>query len=846
MNSEEWMISDASGRRALVPGTLVGFYRIEAPLGAGGMGQVFRAVDTRLGRPVAIKFSHEKFSDRFEREARAISALNHPNICTLYDVGENYLVMELVEGETLTARLKKGPLPIDQVLRFGAQIADALTAAHDKGITHRDLKPGNIMLTKAGVKVLDFGLARIEHDETLTLSNMVLGTPAYMAPEQREGKEADARADIYALGLVLREMAMGKRGLELTNAPTQVAHIVARCLEADPADRWQSARDVQAELAWSAAAPAAPTAANGVSVWMWAAIACGLAMMAALLWAWSRPHAPSPERSYRLEVIPAAGSIAVPASGIAISPDGKTIVYVGQSAGGNRLWIRPLNSSATRDLPGTEGAIFPFWSPDSKSVGFFASAKLKRVDAAGGPPTDICSVSSGRGGTWNSDGIILFNGVNDGPILQVPASGGTPTAVTTVDTAHGEDSHRWPQFLPDGRSFLYFVRTLKNPADAVFLSNLDRPQEKTRVVTSTADAVYAPGSGKDSGILLWLRGTDLVSTPFDPAHVSTPGEAVVVADGMAEMTQGSRYIPVSASRDGTILYTAGTAERSQITWYGRDGRMTGMVAQPDTYRYLRISPDGKRVVAVSMGGIWSIEFARGIPTRLNPGYDNPVWSPDGQQIAYDGNVAPPNLFLMSANGAGPGVRLTESRNSESLWDWSSDGRYLLYSSQSNDLSSTAPNDLWLLPMTGERKPVRYLETPAAETSGAFSPDSKWIAYSSNASGRREVYVQGLPAGDARWQVSSKGGDQARWRRDGKELFYVAPDGTLMSVEVRTAGGLLEFKPPVALFKLTAISGGAFAYDVAMDGKSFLALAPGAETRPPSLTVMLHWEAELPH
>ncbi|MBZ5636240.1 MAG: serine/threonine-protein kinase [Acidobacteriia bacterium] len=831
-------------------GTHLGPYRIESPLGAGGMGQVFRARDTRLGRAVAIKVSNAKFSDRFEREARAISALNHPHICTLYDVGPNYLVMELIEGEALSARLRKGRLAIEDVLRYGGQIADALAAAHSKNITHRDLKPANIMVTKTGVKVLDFGLAKIEAPgESLTQTNAVMGTPAYMAPEQLEGKVADARTDVFSLGLVLYEMATGKRvvagqSASMDGLPIHFAHIAARCLEQDPEDRWQSARDLKAELDWTAKSHLVPSPRVSRR-WNWSIGAASVvAVVLALSWVVIRDRTPgSDRRVVRLQVAPSAGTQIRP-DGAAISPDGNVLAFVANSSTGDKLFVRMLNSLETRELPGTDGAAMPFWSPDSKSLGFFASGKLKRIDLASGLPTAICDVASGRGGTWNQEGIILFNGVNDGPLLRVPASGGTPEPLTVLDGTKRENSHRWPEFLPDGRHYIFFVRTGDSANEGLYLGSMDRPQEKIRLIAANTGGAYAPGHDNQSGYLLWSRAGTLMAQPLDVAGSRLTGEAVTVAESVAGDRPGRAA--VSASTDGTLVYAA-TAGRPQLTWFSRDGKELGTVGQPDSYVSPRISPDGKRVAVrhtdpSGSWAIWLIDFGRGIPIALGLG-DSPVWSPNGEQIAHLGpGTSSPNLWVRSANGAGQAERLTQSSGSQNPEDWSSDGRYLLYKEQSNDLTSATPYDLWILPMTGDRKPFPFQETPFTETEARFSPEGRWISYSSDESGRNEVYVQSFPAGGAKSRVSVKGGDQARWRRDGKELFYLAPDRSMMSVAVRPGANSLEFGSPNPLFRIPG--GAGFAYDVAPDGQRFLVLAGAREAEMISMTVVMNWQADL--
>jgi Tol biopolymer transport system component len=833
----------------LAAGAQLGPYVIEAPLGAGGMGQVFRARDTRLGRAVAIKVTHEQFSARFEREARAISALNHPHICTLHDVGPNYLVMELVEGDTLAARLKKGPLPIELVLRYGAETADALAAAHAQGITHRDLKPANIMVTKNGVKVLDFGLAKSLQDRTLTATRVVMGTPAYMAPEQLEGKQCDARSDIYALGLVLYEMAAGKRlaqGQPLEGVSERLAPVIERCLAQDPDDRWQSAKDIEAVLAWAGQKqPAAPR-----NIPAWGAMAAGLIVLVlALGWVIAHLRQPAPEaRSVRLEVSPPAGTELGGGAG-EISPDGRLLAFSARSASGEKLWLRPLNSSTARELLGTEGGAWPFWSPDNRSLGFFAAGKLKRIDVAGGSPMAICEVGSGRGGTWNADGTILFNSVNDGPLLRVSASGGTPVPITTLDSARHENSHRWPYFLPGGRRFFYFNRAGPDPAQSgIYLGSLDRPQEKIRLLSSAKSAIYAPGGNGDSGHLLWVRDGTLLAQPFDAVKGQVSGEAAMIAEGVASNDISGRSA-ISVSNDGTLFFRGAEHLRSQLSWYGRDGKLLSVLGQADAYGDLRISPDGKRVALLRGQEVLQIEFARGIPARIGFGERNVVWSADSTRVSYT-KGSPPNIFAQRIDSTNQEERLTESGDQQKPLDWSPDGRFLLFWADSNDLSSKARADLWLLPATGDRKPVPLTQTAYQEGRSRFSPDGKWIAYTSDESGRNEIYVRSFPASEAKWQVSSKGGDFPLWRKDARELFYVTPDRKLMSVAVRASSRGLEFDTPNTLFSLPILAAGqgvspSYTYDVMPDGQRFLVLAPAGEADASTMTVVTNWRAALP-
>ena len=534
----------------------------------------------------------------------------------------------------------------------------------------------------------------------------------------------------------------------------------------------------------------------------------------------------------------------------AISPNGRFLTFVAESPRGRNLWVRAMDSQAAHELPGTGGAAFPFWSPDSRSLGFFASGKLRRIDIAGGMPTEICDVPVGRGGTWNADGVIVYNAVNDGPLLQIPATGGAPRPLTTLDVTRQENSHRYPSFLPDGQHFLYFIRSDDREIRGVYLGSLERPQERIRLVTSDYNGIYSPGLAERSGYLLWLRNGALVAQSFDAERFIVSGEAFTVADSIRNIETPNALSPVSVSRAGALVYGSSPEPHYQLTWYARDGKTVGTVGAPDAYLALKISPDGQQVAVFRLhpsatdGDIWLMDLERGIPNRVT--FERAVnnglaWSPDRGQVAYPNAGYPPNLFVQDLTAAGSAKRLVSSRDTQSFPDWSPDGHFLLYSDTSNTSSSTTRTDLQLLSLDGAGTITPYLQTPFAETRGRFSPDGRWVAYTSDESGRDEVYVQSFRVGGPKRRISSQGGDFARWRQDGKELFYTAPDNTLIAVPVQAVPDSLTVGEPKPLFK---ISGRAGSYDVAPDGRHILALPPADDNAAPSMTLVLDWQALL--
>jgi Tol biopolymer transport system component/predicted Ser/Thr protein kinase len=843
----------------LAEGSQLGPYKIEGLLGAGGMGEVFRALDTRLDRKVAIKISAERFSDRFDREARAIAALNHPHVCTLYDIGPNYLVMELVEGETLAARLTQGRLPMDQAVRFAMQIADALAEAHARGIVHRDLKPGNIMLTAKGVKLLDFGLAKIADSpgEAQTATLAVIGTPGYMAPEQWEGKRSDHRVDIYAFGSILYEMLTGKRlpcvnGASLEGIPVSFKHLIEQCVAHDREKRWYSARDVELELRWALQNRPTAAPARGRPVWMW--VTLSLAALAILAIAFIRLRAPAPPvkaQTVRFR-IPLPEDVRGGES-FAVSPDNKTLVYA--AAGPDlvsRLWAQRLDSLEARPLSGTEllgGEPPPFWSPDSKFIVYYSGSKLKRTDLSGSPPQTICAVPGATiGGSWNSDGMIIF-GRDTGGLMRVAAAGGEPVPLTSVDRARGERLHGFPTFLPDGRHFLYSRFSSVPENNGVYVGSLDaKPGEPVaRPLIGTLIGVAFVPSTQGSGRVLFQRDRTLWTQELDISRFKLTGDPVPVAEHVGSALGGGAF---SVSDGGALVYrTAATPPRQMklVDRAGKEGALLGPPVRPEARPIL--SPDGTRVALAIYNGssvdLWLYDLARNVNQRLtsDPGLEtNPVWSPDGKRIAFSSSRSGHfDLYQVAVNGAGPEELLYESAENKTTTSWSADGKFLLYGTDGADTNG----DIWALPLeaTGKRTPIPVVRTRANEALAMFSPDARWIASISDDSGTVEVYVQpftpGAGVGAAKTLVSRGGGNGPRWRADGKELFYRRPDGMIMSVSV-TPG--VEFRPgePQPLFKTPFPS----FWDAAGDGNRFLLAVPVGPAAPEPFTVVLDWWAGL--
>ena len=849
----------STGTQTLV-GTQLGPYKIESLLGAGGMGQVFQARDTRLGRAVALKVVHEHFSTRFEREARAISALNHPHICTLHDIGPNYLVMELVEGETLAAKLTKGKLTIPQTLEYGAQVAEALVEAHAKGVVHRDLKPGNIMLTKTGIKVLDFGIAKLQGEGTLTVPKAAIGTPAYMSPEQAEGNECDARSDIYSLGLVMHEMATGKRppadpSATLESLPQKLAHSIGRCLERDPENRWQTARDVKAELEWAQEPESSTTqATTQASAWRrWLTTTAVIFVLAALGgWAIGRLRQTTvDDRLVRLQIDPPEGG---QFGDFALSPDGRTVAYVATVNGKSGLWVRPLNGTSARPLAGTESAEHPFWSPDGKSIAFFNIRRLQRVEAAGGEPLTICdALTLGGGGSWSADGQIVFALLNS-PLFRVPASGGKPVPLTTLNAARGETGHSFPQLLPGDR-LLYWVHSDKPENTGVYAARLARPDERIKLVASEANGLYAAlPDGKE--YLLWLRGETLLAQEFKAAAFKLVGEPHVVADPVSKIQGNLGSMNASIGNGGMLLYNAFGTTNQLFTWFDRNGKPLGTVGDPDGYSTFRLSPDARRAIASrhrsDSNDLFLLDMATHLSSRftLNSSFNVfPIWSPNGRTILF---TATRSLFRKDSDGAGNEQPVIPSQNPQYANDWSVDGSMVLF----EEIAPGTQADLWSLRVTPDGKalpsgsrndpnPRPYLRTPFNEVNGHFSPEPspRWVAYESDESGPFEVYIAAFPDPRNKIRISTGGGQNPQWGAKGRELFYVAPGNKLMAVSLKLAPDSVEPSAPRELFvlpilEITHVS----PYDAAPDGQRFLVRATPQASQP--LTVIVNWPALL--
>jgi eukaryotic-like serine/threonine-protein kinase len=892
-------------------GAKLGPYEILSSVGAGGMGEVYRARDTRLNRIVAIKVLPAHLADkpelreRFEREARTIASLNHPHICTLHDIGQqdgvDYLVMEYLEGETLAQRLLKGPLPLEQVLQYAIEISDALDKAHRKGVTHRDLKPGNIMITKSGTKLLDFGLAKLRQDatpaipfsqastakDTLTAQGMILGTLQYMAPEQVEGKtdEIDARTDIFAFGTVVYEMATGKRAFEGKSQASLIAKIletdpppmsslqpmtppaldrvIKRCLAKDPDDRWQTARDLEVELKWIAEAGSqitlAPTIAMkgmGVLSRREVVISAGTLLSGAviagiIIWNLRPSLLPQPVSRFTITLPPGqqlAGLEIGPA--VALSPDGTQLAYVARQGGTQQLYLRPMDSLESKPISGTEGATEPFFSPDGQSLGFFVSGQLKKISASGGAALPIVNAAYPDGATWGSQGMIAFASAI-GVLQQVPDTGGAPQPLTRIEK--GESTHRWPEFLPGGKAVLFAAGT--NPLiftnAQVTVQSVGKGERRSLIQGGTHPR-YAP-----SGHLVYAQGGRLMAVPFDLRQLSVTGASVSVVESVQQSTV-SGAAQYGFSTTGSLVYVLGGLQsaQSKLVWVSRNGTEQPLAAPAHAYVNPRLSPDGRRIavgITDQESQTWLYDLSRETLTRFTfEGSSNnaPTWTPDGKRIAFQSNKeGTPNLFWQLADGSGGLERLTTSDHNRVPISWSTDGQLLAFI----EINPTTGYDIWVLQMgdpsagSGQvRKARPFLQTPFNESVPRFSPDRRWLAYVSDESGRWEIYVQPFPGPGGKWQISTDGGTEPTWNPNGRELFYRTGD-KMMAVDITTQPGFAAGKPRM-LFEghYVPTPGTNSNYDVSADGQRFLMLkaSESVGSAPTQINVVLNWFEEL--
>ena len=880
---------------AIHAGQRVGPYEILAVIGAGGMGEVYRARDIRLSRDVALKILPEIFAAdpdrmaRFEREARVLAALSHPHIAAIHGLEESgvtcALVMELLEGPTLADRIAAGPIPLDEALPIAKQIAEALEYAHDHGVIHRDLKPSNIKVSTDGsVKVLDFGLAKALQDEPIaadprdsptlsmaaTMPGVILGTAAYMSPEQAKGRPVDRRADIWAFGVVLFEMLTGKTlysgetAAEIVAAvmmkeptldalpvkiPPAIRNLLRRCLEKNLKRRLQHIGEARIviEDVLSGTTPTEPPVVQRRWPIGWVALTAVL-LFAVVALSFMRLHnSPGHEQSIRFQVPPPEKS--TPGM-FRLSPDARYIVTVTYEGGRTALWLQPLDSLQPQALPGTEGATYPFWSPDSAFIGFFAQGKLKKIAVAGGPPQTLCDAPNGRGGTWNNSGLILFTPDVTGGLYRVSAAGGLAAPVTQPTPSNGAVSDRFPEFLPGGNRFLYLQLDDKLEKPEISVGSL-AGNPPVRILSDYSNAVYVPPAAAGrSGYLLFRRGTTLMAQPFNPDRLQLTSEMFPVAEEVGERgNQGNAAF--SASDNGVLAYSSGGnlgILSREMAWVDRTGKRLGIAGQPGPISNPALSPDEKRIsfgAAQKQGNrfdLWLLDVARGVPSRFtfrSDGADDGIWSPDGSTIVFGSNAT--SIYRKPANGAGKEELLLAGGTNDRPSDWSRDGKFVVYES----FGGATGTDLWLLPMEGDHKPLPYLQTPFNEGNAQFSPDGRWMAYSSNESGQAQVYVQAIPASGAKWQISPAGGDQPRWRRDGKELFYISADQKLMAVPVKS-GAAFEASAPRSLFALDPVYPpitGRFAYQPGADGNRFLILANVGGAGAP-ITVVLNWQAGL--
>ena len=891
----------------LTGGTKLGRYEIRSQIGEGGMGEVYLARDTQLGRDVAVKVLPSTYSDdadrlhRFEQEACAASALNHPNILSIYDVGAHdgspYVVSELLQGQTLRQRISGTTLAQKRAIDYALQIAHGLAAAHEKGIVHRDLKPDNLFITNDGrVKILDFGLAKLTGAGNTELSQTsiptrrvdtdpgkVMGTVGYMSPEQLKGRQVDHRSDIFSFGAILYEMLSGRRAFHGESAAETMSAIlkedppdlsetnqrispalerlVNHCLEKNPESRFHSASDLAFALEALSGSGAVPTATTTAPTFVpsgfrmrewfpWALAAFGLLLAGIMAWTYfhrQRTDAASADVMRFNIAVPEKAQIVGPPT---ISPDGRFLVFrLNTDDGKELLWLRALGSLEARPLAGTDGSAQPFWSPDSHSVGFFANGKLKRIDVSGGAVQTVCDVPSNYSGAWGRDGTIIFSRAVASGLYRVPANGGTPAQITTVDPSNNEIEHIWPYFLPDGRHFLFLARNAQPENSAIYVGTLDS-KKTTRLLQVHSSMVYAP-----PGYVLFVRDSTLMAQGFDADTIELKGDAFLVAEHTVRVPITGRAM-FSVSETGVLVLRPGDINNNQLIWFDRTGKQLGVLTPPGGYNAPALSPDEKKIAVTrsdtqtgAAPDIWLIDLERGTQIRLttDPAGDCcPSWSPTGDRVTFLSiRNGATTIYQKSSNGTSLEEPLVSSPELKYSPQWSPDGQSIIYS----QVNAKTNSDLYVLSLGGERKPTSLLQTTFIEAQARFSPNGRWIAYISNETGQFQVYVDSFPATGAKLAISIGGGSQPQWRADGKELYYYTPDRKLMAVAVNGDGPTFKVGEARPLFEIRVFAidqsfPGTGYYAVTHDGQRFLVSSVPEAPAHQQINVVLNWTADL--